>query len=246
MTQTRPILLLTRPRAASEAFIAALRKAGENRFEPVISPLIGVETCGVLPDMTRYIGLIFTSANGVAAYVALGGPIDRQCYVVGAATAAAARGAGFDPLSADGDAAALVELILGLPADGPLLHLRGTHATGNIAETLSLSGIETRKAVIYDQPLLDLTDSACDALNGTAPVIVPLFSPRSAARFSELRVGQAPLLIAAMSPSIMQEVLDLNPIATIVTAQPSGEAMQNAVSQLLGSARMLEGGQDAQ
>lgn len=219
---------------------------GVGGFETVISPLISVEPCGTLPDMSRYIGVIFTSANGVAAYRALGGPLDKECYVVGAATAAAARDAGLFPLSADGDANALLQFIQGLSATGPLLHLRGRHATGNIAERLNSSGIETEEAVIYDQPLLDLTDSARKALSGTAPVVVPLFSPRSAARFAALRVGRAPLMIAAMSQAVVREVLDLGATTTIVADQPSGEAMRNAVSQLLVSASTLEGGLDAQ
>ncbi|MGY9045919.1 hypothetical protein P775_02270 [Puniceibacterium antarcticum] len=246
MTGTRPILLMTRPRAASEGFVLALQGAREVAFDPVISPLIGVDACGTLPDMPSDGGVIFTSANGVAAYGALGGAVVDTCYVVGAATAAAARQAGFDPLSADGDAAALVQLILRQPPTGPLLHLRGTHARGNIAQTLSDLGTRTQEAVIYDQPLLELTDRARAALNGTAPVVVPLFSPRSAERFAGLHCGTAPLLIVAMSQAILQEVVDLRAIANIVTSQPSGEAMQKAVLQLLASATKLEGWDHAQ
>ncbi len=246
MTHATPILLMTRPQAASEAFVTALHGAGEQGFVPVISPLIGVRTCGVLPDMTRYFGVIFTSANGVAAYRALGGPAHLACFVVGAATSAAARDAGFAPTSADGDAAALVRLVRSLSPRGPLLHLRGTHARGDVAKNLSLAGTETHEAVIYDQPLLDLTPQARLALNGTAPVVVPLFSPRSAARFAAVASRGAPLLIAAMSAGIRKEVVDLCAIQNIVTPQPSGEAMQKAALHLLGLARTLESGQDAQ
>jgi uroporphyrinogen-III synthase len=168
------------------------------------------------------------------------------CYVVGASTAAAARDAGFAPVSADGDAAALINLLRSLPAGGRLLHLRGTHARGEVARTLSLAGTETHEAVIYDQPLMELTAEAKEVLNDTVPVVVPLFSPRSAARFAGLCDVRAPLLIAAMSQAIWQEVVDLRAIKNIVTAQPTGDAMQKAALHLLGLARMLESGQDAQ
>ncbi len=246
MTDMVPVLLMTRPQVASEAFVTALQGTGEAGFTPVISPLIGVRTCGKLPDMTRYLGVIFTSANGVAAYRALGGTVTGACYVVGASTAAAARDAGFAPVSADGDAAALVQLVRSLSARGPLLHLRGTHARGDVAKKLSLAGTETHQAVIYDQPEMELTAEARATLNGLAPVVVPLFSPRSAARFASLGDVRAPLLIAAMSHAIWQEVVDLRAIQNIVTAQPTGGAMQKAALQLLGLARTLESRQDAQ
>ncbi len=247
MTQVQPVLLMTRPLAASEAFAAAVRGADGDDFTVVISPLMQVTACGALPDMTQYSGVVFTSANGVSAYRALGGPVLDLCFVVGATTADAARNAGFAPVSADGDAMGLVKLIRAQPAlSRPLLHLRGTHARGAVADTLTRSGIETHEAVIYDQPLLDLTAEAKAALNGTAPVVVPLFSSRSAARFAEVNGGAAPLLVAAISAAVWQEAIDLCAIRHIVTDQPTGEAMLKAALQLLHLARTLESRQDAQ
>ncbi len=246
MTQVRPVLLMTRPRADSEAFVATLRACGETAFKPVISPLIGVEICGALPDPGSYRGVIFTSANGVAAYRALGGEDRHPCYVVGAATAAAAREAGFDPQSAEGDAAALLKMIRAAPNEGALLHLRGTHARGDLAATLTREGRATREAVIYDQPFLAPTSEARMALDGTVPVVAPLFSPRTAARFAAVAHARAPLLIACMSKAVQQEIVDLRAIENIVTLRSSGDAMLKAALHLIALARMLESGESAQ
>lgn len=43
MPDTQPLLLLTRPRAASERFVQELAEDGISGFTPVISPLIEVE-----------------------------------------------------------------------------------------------------------------------------------------------------------------------------------------------------------
>ena len=246
MMQVRPVLLMTRPRAASEAFVATLRSCGETAFTPVISPLIGVEICGALPDPGSYRGVIFTSANGVAAYRALGGEVRQPCYVVGAATAAAAREAGFVPRSAEGDAAALLRMIRVAPDQGALLHLRGTHARGDLAAALTREGIPTRDAVVYDQPFLEPTPQARAALHGAVPVVAPLFSPRTAARFAAMAQAGAPLLIACMSKSVQQEIVDLRAIENIVTLQPTGEAMLKAALHLIAVARKLESGESAQ
>lgn len=243
---TLPVLLLTRPDAAARAFAETLQAEGAGGFAPLISPLIGIEVAGPPPDLAQCRGVIFTSANAVAAFVALGGQAQGACFTVGAATAQAAAEAGFTPHSADGDAEALIALITGVQPPGPLMHLRGRHSRGDIAKTLISAGIETHDAVLYEQPVLDLTPEARVVLTQRAPIIVPLFSPRTAARFAEVCPEGSTPWIAAMSGSVADEVQKLRPARLCICARPTGIEMRKTTAMLIDEARMLESRKGAQ
>jgi len=139
MPSLPPFLLLTRPERESRRFLAEL---AAERAEPLVSPLLDIVTTGPLPDLAGVRGLIFTSANGVRAYAALAGPPLSPCFVVGEATARAARDVGLVPVVAQGDAESLLALILDHAPEGPLLHLRGTFARGALAERLTAAGYD--------------------------------------------------------------------------------------------------------
>lgn len=239
----RPKLLLTRPQPASERFAAELRDDGAGSFDCVISPLVGIVASGPLPDLSGYMRLIFTSANAVEAYADLGGPSGLSCFTVGDATALAAENAGLVPRSAGGDADALASLIRRDRPAGPLLHLRGTHARGDLAERLTAQGILTDEAVIYDQPLGDLSPEAQTLLGAWPAVIVPLFSPRSAARFAETAGHVRSCWIVAMSDAVAQAMGVLRPDRLMIAAHPTGAEMRKTVAMLMDEARTLEGKQ---
>ena len=167
--------------------------------------------------------------------------MSETCYTVGTATADAARAAGFHPISADGDADALVTMIKAAQPTGPLLHVRGAHSRGNVAERLSSAGIETDSAILYDQILQPLSAAALQALSQDRPVVVPLFSPRSAAAFASHGPFAAPLYLAAMSPAVAEPLAQLEPAALLVAAQPNGTALRKRVAELWSRAQALEG-----
>src|ERR1043166_2172034 len=86
-------ILVTRPDPEASRFAAQLREHG---IDALVAPLMIVEpTDAQLPALDGIQALIFTSANGVRAYIARGGRADLPAYAVGEATAAAARTAGF-------------------------------------------------------------------------------------------------------------------------------------------------------
>jgi len=233
MPPPEPILLLTRPEAASQQFLTALEADGARGFRSIISPLIGIDVTGPLPDLQGVGGAIFTSANGVRAYQELGGPVLPLCFTVGDATADAARKAGFAPKSAGGDAASLIALIIEEAPGVPLVHLRGTHARGAVAERLRAAGLSASEAVIYDQPAQELSAGAKAALQGDAPVIVPLFSPRSAAQFAGGASGGAPLIVVAMSSDVAAALEALYVTRLEILARPDASEMRRVVIGLL-------------
>lgn len=230
-----PTVLMTRPRAASEQFVAALRAQG-HRFDVCLSPLFDI--VHLSPDVTLdgARGVIFSSANGVAAWVSMQKMCDLPAYTVGSATAVAARDAGFEVRIIAQDAADLVAQMLTQRVCGPILHLAGLHRRGNISEKLSASGIPTTAVVVYDQPQIPLSDAAQALLMGQNPIIVPVFSPRTANLLAQSG-GNAPLHVAAMSEAVAFNLAPLHIVSQKVAARPDSSAMLEAVSALLTEAQ---------
>lgn len=233
------LLLLTRPEAASRAFLDALREAGVDPVAPVLSPLIEVAVTGPLPDLRGAAGLIFTSANGVRAYAQLGGAPDLPAFAVGAATARAAAEARLKARAAGGDADALVAMVAQGDVAGPLVHLRGCHARGDVARRLTDLGIPTTEAVIYDQPPCPPSEQALAALNGTRPVVAPLFSPRTATLFAALP-KKAPVFVAAISEAVARTAEGPHIVASGIARRPDRAAMIACTAQMVAQARELE------
>ena len=119
-------LLLTRPEPQSRDFLGRIEAQAGMSLPHLISPLAEIAATGAAVPATGT--LMLTSGRGVeAAGAALRG---RQVYCVGPATAARAREAGASVLAMAPDLDALIAVLLDRrPAD--LIHLRGTHTTGD-------------------------------------------------------------------------------------------------------------------
>ncbi len=179
---TRPVLLLTRPLADSQRFAAMLPE-----WRAVISPIlriVPVDHDGAA--LHEAPGLVFTSAHAVAS---AGPGRGRLAICVGRHTAQAAQAAGFAVQAGNGFAESLLPLIR--DAGVPLIHPHGRH----LARELPVPGM-----VVYDQQAQPLTDQARALLAGNAPVVLPLFSPRSARLAADAARGaSAPLWPVAIS-----------------------------------------------
>jgi uroporphyrinogen-III synthase len=233
-TMTRPVILLTRPEASSRRMAAILAAKFEDKADFCVSPLMDIVPDPRLPDLDGIRTLIFTSANGVAAYVAAQGPRSLPCYTVGDATAHAAREAGLRAISAGADAETLIARIIEDGASGPMLHLRGAHARGDIAERLSAQGCPVSQAIVYSQNARPLNEEALALLQGTLPVILPLFSPRSAKLMGDGPVS-APLYVIAMSRNVA-DAMRFEVEHCIIADHPDFETVTEAIGTLLESA----------
>ena len=235
MHETLPVLLMTRPRAASERFVAELDRAG-GRFRPVVSPLFEIVQTETALPLDGVKGLIFSSVHGVAAWKARGLKLQIPCYTVGQATAQAAQAAGLRPAIVQPTAASLVKELLGAGIEGPLLHLHGTHTRGDIARRLTFDGLYTLAVAVYDQPELALNETARAALVGDVPVVAPVFSPRTASLLAQER-AKAPLLVAAMSEAVALALPPLHIVFLKVADRPDSGAMVTAVLETLDRAQ---------
>lgn len=226
-------LLLTRPRPASDRFARQLAAATGPFAEVIVSPLLRIVPSGAVPPVPPWAELAFTSENAVTV-AAPHLPAGRRAWCVGDRTADAARAAGLDAVSAGGDAAALAALLARDPPGGEILHLSGAHQRGDLVERLAAAGLPARRVAIYDQVPAPLGSAARRALGGRRPVLLPLFSPRSAALAGEQAAGAAaPLLLAALSPAVASAWTGPEARAAITAERPDAGALAAAVSRLI-------------
>lgn len=227
-------VLLTRPKEQGQAFAQRLGEKFGVGVRPVISPLMVPHF--LMPDLPQgdFAAVIFTSATGVSACHPLRAVLPARAYCVGQKTAEAARAAGFLTFSADGDAEALLSLILADLPKGRLLHLRGKEAWGNLAERLSAAGVPASDLVVYRQDPQPLSPEAVALLQATGPLILPLFSPRSAALMAKaLPAGtRARLYLAALSPAVARSA-SFPHIRLITATRPDADAMLDAIAELI-------------
>ena len=223
----QPRLLLTRPQPGAAQFLKRLSPA--LRTGAVISPLIEIVPTGALVDLAAFAGVIFTSANGVAHAPQGGG---MPAYCVGPQTTEAAGKAGWQAQMAGLDAKAMIATLSGRTEIGPLLHLAGRHRRGDVAGILSASGLTTEVATVYEQHLLPLTAEAQALLKGSDPVLVPLFSPRSAQHFAREAAHTQSVIAVSISHAAAQALEGLPLYAHDVAAEPTGEAMAKTVEKL--------------
>lgn len=228
-----PVILLTRPIAQSQRFARSLRTAFGAPLHITIAPLMQVEYLPHTLPFAPAAGLIFTSEAGLAAYSSLPDPPKAPVWCVGQRTAEMAIKAGLEPVLVAKNAADLLSAIIAARPDGPFLHLRGQDSFGNIAATLTQAGIPTTEAVIYAQRARPLAPHAIRLLATHHPIIVPLFSARSAALFCAAVQNHPALHIAALSLAVAAAVPSGFAQRIVIAAAPDANAMLGAVISLL-------------
>ena len=184
-------LLVTRPKDDAAPLAAELRALGH---DVVLAPVMTiVELADAALPIEGVQAVLATSANGVRALARRTARRDLPLYAVGDVTARTARDAGFAQVrSAEGDVEALARLVVQSldPARGPLLHVTGSVAAGDLSGRLQALGFAVRRAVLYRaEPATALTPEAEAALKAGTLDGVLLFSPRTARLFVELARG---------------------------------------------------------
>ncbi|MGS4946922.1 uroporphyrinogen-III synthase [Meridianimarinicoccus sp. RP-17] len=235
-----PTVLLTRPADASRRFAQALHDRLGAALPVLIAPLLDIvpDPRAAAAALAGAGGVILSSENGAAVCAAAGIGAGLPAFCVGVRTAETARAAGFLPVDEPpGDLDGLIAQIVacGWSADrGPLVHLHGAHVTGDAAAALVAAGIPARAAVVYDQQARPLSDAARQLLAGYDPVIVPVFSPRSARLIAPALVAaRAPLRVAAISPRAADAV-GVHGASRVQTARsPDAAAMIETIAALL-------------
>lgn len=228
-------VLLTRPQAQAEAFARQLTQRLGPRVRPVIAPLMAPEYLAPPLPEGPFAAAVFTSAHGVEGALRLGIRLPPLAYCVGRSTAAAARAAGLQTRSADGNATDLLATILNDRPNGRLLYIRGVVTSGDIGKDLISNDIPTLSLQVYLQKSIPFEGESIDLLHQSTPVILPLFSPRSALIFRDAMPPdtRADLRLVAMSSAVAQAAAAIPHSALIIAARPDSAAMLDSVESLL-------------
>lgn len=236
--QALPILL-TRPLAQSQRFADSLTDRFGDRLDVIISPIMQLRFLEPVWPEGEHQMLILTSETGVEAAVRLrliGKPLPLKAICVGDRTAAVAREAGFAAQSAEGDAEALIAMVLNTNERGPFLHLRGRDARGDIAPRLMAKGLTAHSVIVYEQVSEPLSRAAHRLLVASSPVIVPIFSPRSAALLAEQGPFPAPLWVVAISEAVAVTAERLAPKRIEIARRPDSARMLDAIEKIISTA----------
>lgn len=239
-------LLMTRPVDASTRFVDELGEAITRRLDICFSPLLDIVPIATEITFDDANGVLFTSANGVQIASDLTTRRDLPCYSVGSNTTVRATELGWQAVCVGDTSEDMIKALMDRKDDAKLVHLSGRHTRGDIANRLSSAGRTVRNIVIYDQVLRHLTDQARRILAAETPVIVPIFSPRTARQFASQVAATAPIYVAALSKAVA-EPLKNSPMRNILIAErPTTAAMKPVVERLLNQACRVEGDQGAQ
>lgn len=183
---------ITRTAPEAQATAERVRELGA---EPVLAPLLTISPRAFETDVTASQALLFTSANGVAAFASATSARNTNVFTVGDATAHAARRAGFVAVrSAGGDVEALARLLTQTlaPGAGPIVHISGAHVAGDLAGALAQAGFTYDRRVAYEATAATELPPAL-----AAPADIVLFhSPRAAETFAALGAPHASAMIA--------------------------------------------------
>ncbi|WP_017666652.1 uroporphyrinogen-III synthase [Sandarakinorhabdus sp. AAP62] len=185
-------ILVVRPQPGADATAVRLAALGH---EPVVHPLLATQAVAWERPIARPDAIILSSAAAVRHAGREAVPLQAlPAHAVGAATATAARAAGWQDVTAGpGTMQALLDRL----AAGHYLHLAGADVT---AATVP-SGVDLTRVVVYETPLQPLP-----TLPDVAAVL--LHSPRTAAQFAAEwdRLGgqRAALTLLAISPATLE------------------------------------------
>lgn len=221
-----PCVWVTRAQPGADRTAERVRAMGATAL---VQPLLMIQHLASAVDLADVTGLVFTSLNGVAAFADLNSDRSLPVWAVGAATAQAARAAGFTQVvSADGDLSALSRLIRARhPAGRTLLHLRALEPAGDLA------------ALVADHaPVRGLAVYASMPTPGPVPAefdVVLIHSPR-AAQVLAARAGSGwgCRLAVAISPAAARPLTGLDLAGVHVADTPDEPALIAALGKAIG------------
>ncbi len=234
MSFSQPTLLMTRPLTASQRFVEALDSDLIACCDVIYSPLVKIEYLRKSLRFDGIAGVIFTSLHGVHAARLVADQSVYPAYCVGPATTRGAADAGWQARQVGEDAVSLTDNLIAEKPNGPLLHIRGDHARGDIAQTLTKHGLPCDEIVMYTQTAQPFSNEAIAAMEKGGVIIAPVFSPRTARLFRQGALDR-PFHIVAMSHAIAEELDGIADWTVLTAPKPDAEEMRALVEKLLHS-----------
>jgi len=232
MPARRKQVWITRAQPGAEVTAERVRALGH---AAVVAPLLEVRNVpGVTVDLEGVAALAFTSANGVRAFIGVCGERGLRVFAVGAATAQAARQAGFGTvLSADGDVEALASGIAARKTElrGAVLHPGAAELAGDLTGALEAQGVKARRLVVYETVPVQMEEGAAQTLLASDAVL--LHSPRAAQVLAGLlKTYPNPRLSAlGLSKNVLKPLARVKLAAKLCPAFPLEAALLNLIDR---------------
>lgn len=241
-------ILVTRPQPDTDATAKALRAKG---FEALLAPMLRFEPVAFQDDSdARYGAVIVTSANALRALegqAAAERLFTLPLFTVGARTAEVARAIGFsDVVSADGDAAALRDLMVDrvkaktLKKSATLLYLAGADLARDLAGELGERGFNVVTQTTYRMtPVSVLPLNVREAFAASEIQAVLHYSKRSARAFLEaaraegVEISALAVAQCCLSDSVAAIVRDAGATQVMVARSPDENALLDVVERAL-------------
>ncbi|WP_232367677.1 uroporphyrinogen-III synthase [Tritonibacter horizontis] len=233
---------MTRPRDANTRFLGLLPEDMLSRLAVIQSPLLDIVPVADGLDLNACSAVIFTSGEGVRV-ASEKTNLRPKAFCVGRRTTEYAHAAGWaaDYVGAQSDD--LVDWFLTNRPVGKFIHLHGECTRGKIAQRLAQSGLNCHDQVIYQQRLRNFTPEAMAAVTAQIPLIVPLFSPRTAAHFVSLCPDMSHLILIAMSDAVAEALPRLQSHSVHVSKAPTAIAMAELLRDVAAPFVRVETGQ---
>ncbi|KAF0185221.1 MAG: uroporphyrinogen-III synthase [Hyphomonadaceae bacterium] len=189
-------VLVTRAEPGASETASRLRAMG---CEAIVTPLLTIEPVAVSTDIAGFQAVLFTSANGVAAFARVTPDRALPAYCVGDATGDAARVEGFaDVRVAGGDVGALAAFVAASarPDAGPLLHAAGADLAGDLMGALEALGFTVDRRIFYRAVAAEALPPDLEAALAADPPMIDIIlfhSARAAQAFARCAKPQARL-----------------------------------------------------
>ena len=228
--QENVILLLTRPLGGNERFCLKIKHLLYS-CEILDNPIQRIDFLPSLSKVNKNSVLIFTSANGLRA-AKKHNLINKKCFVVGANTKKIAVSFGYDVLGFSKDQENLLKLIKSKKPTESMVHIRGKHTVGNLCDALKRNQFSCLDIIGYNQEPLKIKKQNLQKIHSGRPVILPIFSSRSA-ELLQSNLDLTGFNVIAISEAVAKIVTGVELGALVISKKPDLNSMQEATLAIL-------------
>ena len=228
--QENVILLLTRPLGGNERFCLKIKHLLYN-CEILDNPIQKIDFLPSLSKVNKNSVLIFTSANGLRA-AKKHNLINKKCFVVGANTKKIAVSFGYDVLGFSKDQENLLKLIKSKKPTESMVHIRGKHTVGNLCDALKRNQFSCLDIIGYNQEPLKIKKQNLQKIHSGRPVILPIFSSRSAALLQS-NLDLTGFNVIAISEAVAKIITGVELGELVISKKPDLHSMQEATLAIL-------------
>ena len=228
--QENVILLLTRPLGGNERFCLNIKHLLYS-CEILDNPIQKIDFLPSLSKVNKNSVLIFTSANGLRA-AKKHNLINKKCFVVGAYTKKIAVSFGYDVLGFSKDQENLLKLIKSKKPTESMVHIRGKHTVGNLCDALKRNQFSCLDIIGYNQEPLKIKKQNLQKIHSGRPVILPIFSSRSA-ELLQSNLDLTGFNVIAISEAVAKIFTGVELGELVISKKPDLNSMQEATLAIL-------------